>query len=158
MELEPYKLVLFYHKRDWFLPVSPYVMVGHKVRCEKCTEHLYAWWNGCCVWFEQFSIYGSPLKRNIKKWVIIIDFPCMTFMEELGLLCVLHSWHYLCWYRQGRAAPYTPLCCQKARTSFWRRCPSAVFPACPQTASCLLRGRRSAGWEGREEGMTLKKG
>lgn len=58
---------------------------------------------------------------------------------------------YLCWYHQARGAPCTPLCCRTVRTSFSRRCPSAVFPAYPQTASCLLRGRRSPGWEGRKQ-------
>lgn len=77
-------------------------------------------------------------------------------MFSLDVGCVSHgmiSHYYLCWYRQARGAPCTPLCCRMARTFSSHRCPSAAFPACPQTASCLLRGRRLPGWEGERRVM-----
>lgn len=79
--------------------------------------------------------------------VTLVIFPplveCVSFS---GMI-----WHYLCWCHQARGAPCTLLCCRKARTSFSHRCPSAVFPAYPQTASCLLRGRRSSKMGGRKQ-------
>lgn len=63
------------------------------------------------------------------------------------------SHYYLCWFRQARGAPCTPLCCRTARTFSSHQHPSAAFPACPQTASCLLRGRRLPRWEGESRVM-----
>ena len=104
-----------------------------------------------------FDVHWSNkwlIDLSLQLWFdLICCFVRYFVFLHVGLNQYSQTWSsiYLCWCRRAHAAPCTPLCCRTARTSFSHRCPSAAFLACPQTASCLLRGRISPRWGEREQ-------
>lgn len=111
--------------------------------CVKVQKYLLLWFG------EGHDCYENKLLVSLCYVLLGLCLTLYSVFLHVRAPCpfVLFLSRYLCWYHQARGAPCTPLCFQTAQTSSSHPCPSAVFPACPQTASCLLRGRRLPKWE-----------